>query len=69
MASFGANSDPSTLYTMRDLGEEANRIEDLGQAPGLEVVVVNAVQDDVNHVDEKIHKIGAFLFNQDLHQV
>ena len=54
---------------MWDLGESAHWRENFWQGFGLQVVVVDAVKDDVHDVDQKVWQLRHVGLNQLLHQV
>ena len=62
----GANGDPAGLRAVRDLREKADGREELQHRLGLEVVVVDAVEHDVDDVHQEVHQISAIVLDQQL---
>ena len=66
---LGSHGNPPGLKAVWDLGESAHWRENFWQGFGLQVVVVDAVKDDVHDVDQKVWQLRHVGLDQLLHQV
>jgi len=66
LTSSRSNSNPPRLSAVGDLREETDWREQLGHGLRLEMVVVDAMEDDVNNVHQKVDQVGSVTLNQQL---
>ena len=58
------HGNPSCLWAVRDLRENADWSEYFWQRFGLQVVVVHAVENDVHHIHQEVTQLGGVWPNQ-----